>query len=232
MKAPIEMPTSGAAMQQFEVQRVDYGAAEAGQRIGGVQAGFPLWQGIWNLGTIGADKSDEWRSFMSEIRGATRRFLGRPMDRPYPKAHRGGFAKMTKPDGSPFNGAASSWSQSINADGDQLVTLNGLPAGLILSMLDYIGFRWPATEASVAGIPWHAPVRVIRAGGGVASATGSVTVKVEPPVPGAVPSDAVAYLNCPACVMTLISDKSGLEGIDRRLAVRGGTIAGIQDIRA
>jgi hypothetical protein len=56
MKAPITPPTSGAAQQQFELQRVDYGAPEAGGRVGGVQAGFPLWKLVWTLGNVGRDR--------------------------------------------------------------------------------------------------------------------------------------------------------------------------------
>jgi len=232
MKAPLEMPTSGASQQEFEPQRVDYGAPEASGRIGGVQAGFPLWMGVWTIGRIGAAKSDDFRAFMLELRGATRRFLGRDLGRPYPKEHIGGFAGMTRAGGGAFDGTALDWSETINADGDSEVTLTGLPAGLVLSTGDYIGFTWAATDDDVAGLDWHAPVRIIRDGGGTADGTGEVTVKSEPPIPSAVPGSATAYLNQPACVMALIADKTKLDAIDRRLAVRGGTIAGIQDIRA
>jgi hypothetical protein len=345
VKAPIEMPTSGAALQQFELQRIDYQAPEASGRIGGVQAGFPLWLASWSLGAIGVDRSDDWRSFLSEMRGATRRFLGRDLGRPYPKAHLSGFAGMTRPDASPFDGTAGAsasgdiafsgqpaadstitingtvftfkaagatgnqinigatlsdtldnavtvlnasvvsgvaaatysktgtdtlhvahdtpgtasnsftlaagagsngtpsgatlsggavgWSETITADGDSQLTLHNLPPEVLtLGTGDYIGFRWPATESSVAGLTWHAPVRVVRNGGGVADALGDLTVTCEPPVPSVVPAGAVAYLERPAAVFALVTGQSKLEGIDRRLAVRGGTIAGVQDLRA
>jgi hypothetical protein len=229
MKDPLTMPTSGAALQEFEPQRVDFTAPEASGRIGGVQAGFPLWLAVWTLGKFGPDISDAWRAFFASLRGATRRFLGRPKDRPFPKAHIAGFAGMTRAGGGSFDGSATSWSETLNSDDDAELTLQGMPDGLELSIGDYIDFRYAATDAEVAGVPWRALVRVTE--GGVADVTGEIMVIVEPPVPAAVPPGAIAHLDNPACVMALVTDKSRLDAIDRRLAVRGGTIVGLQDIR-
>jgi hypothetical protein len=149
VKPPLEMPTELYSQHEFELQRVDYSAPEAAGRIGGVQAGVPLWMGVWTLDQVLCpEESDEVRAFMAQIRGATRRFLGRDIGRPYPKAHAGGFAGMTRPDASPFDGTATSWSEAITADSDSQVTLRGLPVGLTLGVGDYIGFHWVATEAS------------------------------------------------------------------------------------
>lgn len=231
MKAPLEPPVSGASLQQFELQRVDYSAPEAGGRIGGVQAGFPLWSAVWTIGVIGVARSDEWRAFLSALRGATRRFLGRDLARPYPKAYAtSGFAGMTRAGGGTFDGSLTSWSETITADGDSQLTLGGLPAGFEFSPGDYVGFRWTATEDAVAGLTWHAPVRAVEAA--VADEFGAVTITCEPPVPNVVPGGATAYLDKPAAVMVLISEKSGLDAVDRRLAVRGGTIAAVQELRA
>src|SRR5437868_14970158 len=115
MKAPLAMPASGASMQEFEPQRIDYMAPEAGGRVGGVQAGFPLWLATWTIGRIGADKSDEWRAWLLRMRGATRRFLGRDLSRPFPKLHASGFSRMTIIGGAAFTGAASDWSENITA---------------------------------------------------------------------------------------------------------------------
>jgi hypothetical protein len=230
MKAPFAMPASGAAQQEFEPQRIDYSAAEAGGRVGGVQAGFPLWLATWTIGRIGADKSDEWRAFLAKCRGATRRFLGRDLSRPFPKLHRGGFARMTIVGGGPFTGDASDWSEVITADGDSQLTLQGVPPGLMLSVGDYVGFKWTATEDSVVGLPWQAVVRVIT--GGMADDSGEITVTSEPPVPSCIPPEAIAHLDNPACVMALITEKTNLDAIDRRLAIKGGTVVGVQDLRA
>lgn len=229
MKAPLEMPTEFYAQVDFDIQRVDYGAPEASGRIGGVQAGFPLWLGTWTIDVVGMDESDAIRAFKDSMRGATRRFLGRDLVRPYPKAHPGGFAGMVRPDASPFDGTATDWSEVITADDDSEVTLQGLPVGLELGQGDYLGFEYEATQASIAGLTWHALVRIVE--GGVADGAGSVTFTSEPPVPSAVPADAIAYLNQPACVMVLLTDQTKLQAVGRRRAIGGGQIVGIQDIR-
>lgn len=230
MKAPLTPPTAGAAQQQFELLRVDYGAAEASGRIGGVQAGEPLWQLVWTLGNVGRDRSDAWRAFVSQVRGAMRRFLGHDLARPYPKAYLStGFAGMTRAGGGAFDGTATDWSETITADDDSEITLTGLPAGFVLDLGDYIGFEYEATEEPFAGLTWHAPVRVVV--GGTADGTGEVTVTCEPPVPAVVPVDAVANLDHPKCVMALVTDQSKLNGIDRALGIRGGQIVGVQDLR-
>lgn len=230
MKAPLEMPTDFYASQEFELQRVDYSAPEASGRMGGVQAGFPLWMGTWTIDVVGPEESDAFRAFMAQIRGATRRFLGRDRFRLYPSAYSRGFAGMTRAGGGAFDGSATTWSEAITADSDSEVTLNGLPAGFVLSQGDYVGFHWVATETSVAGLTWHAPVRIVT--GGTASGAGSVTVTSEPPIPSAVPGTAVAYLNEPACVMAIVTDQAKLQAVGRRNAIAGGQLVGVQDIRA
>lgn len=230
MKAPLEMPTDFYAQVQFELQRVDYAAPEAAGRVAGVQAGFPLWSATWTIDVVGPDELDAMRAFMLQIRGATRRFLGRDLLRLYPKLYKGGFAGLNRAGGGAFDGTATSWSEAINADGDSAVTLENLPAGLVLSQGDYIGFSYVATESAVAGLTWHASVRIVT--GGTADAEGNVTVTSEPPVPSAVPAGATAYLNEPACVMTLVTDSSSLPAIGRGGVAQGGQFVGIQDIRA
>jgi hypothetical protein len=68
--------------------------------------------------------------------------------------------------------------------------------------------------------------------GGTADASGDVTVIVDPPVPDAVPSDAVFHLDNPGVTMTIVADQTSFEPIDRLYSVRGGQIVGIQDIRS
>lgn len=226
MKSPVEMPDEYVALQSFELQRIDYQAPEASGRIGGVQAGFPLWSAAYTLGRMPADNSDEWRAWLSGMRGATRRFIGRDIARQLPKS--------CLEDGLPagFDGAASDWTETINADGDSelALELGASAAGLVLSQGDYVDFRWSATETSISGLPWRALVRVVE--GGTADGSGNVTVVVEPPVPSAVPDTAVAHLDEPGCIMVMILDQTSLEPIDRLYSILGGTIAAVQDIRA
>lgn len=224
MKAPIAMPTMYVSAQEFELQRVDYMAPEASGRLGGVQAGFPLWSAVYTLTRMPTDNSDEWRAWLSGMRGQTRRMIAFPLDRPLPKA----YMESGLPGG--FGGDASSWSESINADGDSELTLNGLPSGFVLGQGDYIDFRWTATEDVIAGLPWRALVRVVE--GATASGGGAATVVVEPPVPSAVPGSAVAHVDNPGCVMTLVTDETNLGAVDRLYSINGGQITAVQDLRA
>jgi hypothetical protein len=232
MKAPFDMPVSGMALQQFEPLRVDYGAPEAGGRIGGVQAGAPLWQGVWTIGNIGAAKSDELRAFLASLRGGTRRFLGRDLARPYPKAYATtGFAGLTRAGGGSFDGTATSWSETITADGDAQFTLHGLPAGFAMTIGDYIGFRWVATETR------RRRADLARAGARDRSEDrrrlrGAVWHHLRTAFAGVRSADRDLLPEHPKAVMALVGDKSNLDAIDRRLAVKGGTITGIQDLRA
>lgn len=229
---PREMPTRGAAQQEFEVQRVDYGAPEAGGRIGGVQAGFPLWMGVWTLGTMGQDSSDVWRGWLSTLRGSQRHFYAHDFARPFPKAHLGGFAGMARAGGGAFGGSATSWVETLDAAGNSQVTLHGLPVGLVLGNIDYIGFKWDAAGDAPGTYARRALVRVVDGGGGVANGSGDLTVTSEPPVPSIVPSGAIAHLDQPRCLMKIVGlgSQTKLGPVARSLAVTGGTVVGIQDL--
>lgn len=231
-KAPLIMPAGGAALQEFELQRVDYMAPEASGYVGGVQAGFPLWAAAWTIGKIGEERSDEWRSFVMECRGQQRRFYAGDLRRPYPKAHLDGFAQMVRYSGGTFDGTASSWSQSIDSSSDCNLVLHGLPSGLMLGTGDYVGFKWDATGEAPFNRWRRAMVRIIRGGGGIVASNGDVTVKVEPAVPAAVPGGAIAHLDNPCVTMKLLLNQTKLDAIDRRGAIRGGTITAIQDLRS
>jgi len=214
------------AAQQFEVQRVDYSAPEASGRVGGVQAGFPLWGAQWTLGRMTEDYSDQWRAWVAALRGATRRFIGRDLARQYPKLYPNGFG-----DFGTFTGVATGWSQAITTDGDAELTLHlgADAAGLVLSPGDGIDFRYDATEAGVSGLAWRALVRVLETA--TADASGDITVIVDPPVPDAVPADAEAHIDEPGCTMALVIASTSLGAVDRLYSIQGGTITGVQDLR-
>ena len=225
MKAPSTMPTMYVGSQTFELERVDYAAPEASGSLGGVQAGFPRWIANYFFSRMPIVNSDEWRAWFTSQRGATRRFIAGDIARSLPRQY---METGALPGG--HSGACSAWSETINADGDSELTLEGLPAGLILSQGDYIDFRYTATEDAIAGLPWRALVRVVE--GGTADGSGDVTVVVEPPVPSVVPSEAVAHIKDTGCIMALVLDQTSLEPVDRLYAVLGGTISAAQDIRA
>lgn len=223
MTYPIELPRNIAAQQAFELQRVDYLSPEAGGRLGAIAAGNPLWTATWNIGKIGTAKSDEIRAWVARMRGPMRTFFGYDVARIYPKLYPKGFGGMSRAGGGAFTGPALTWSQTIDAEGDAILELSGLPAGFSIEVGDYVGFRWgSALRRTLA----RAIERTDADGAGVAS------LRVEPPVPTlVVPPDAVAHLDNPFCVMRLVPDQYELGPIDRRLSITGGRITAVQDLR-
>lgn len=228
---PRALPASGAGKQLFDIQRVDFQSPEASGRVGGVQAGFPLWIANWELTRLPKALSDEWHAWLRSMRGSQKRFLGRDFARSYPRTYSSGFGGMTRAGGGSFTGAATSWSQTIDASGNALLTLNGLPAGFVLTHTDLIGFKWDAAGASAGSYGRRHLVSVVDPG--TASGAGAVTVGIEPPVPSlVVPSGAVAHLDSPACVMGLVAGDTKVASIDLRLVITGTTVAAVQDLRA
>lgn len=218
MPAARAMPPAGPRAQMFEPDRVDYASPETGGQVGAIAAGFPVWRAMWTLGRLGEARSDEWRAWVASQRGAGRLFLGRDYARTFPRAYPAGFAGLMRAGGGAFNGAATSWGQSIDAEGTATITLGGLPAALALAVGDYLGFKW--------GDGRRAMVRAVQPA--VASGSGVLAVAVEPPVFAVVPAGATAHLDSPCCLMRLITDETRLEGIDRGLGITGGVIAGRQ----
>lgn len=217
---PRAMPI-GVAAQTFELDRVDLSTERAGGRVNGVSVGLPRWSGRWTLSQqISQAASDEWRAFVTSLRGLQRPFFGFDQGRPFPKATPNGFAGLSRAGGGAFDGAATSW--SVNTERDVL-GLAGLPAGLILSLGDYAMLRW-----TTGGGERRSLHRVVE--GAVANGSGAASPSVEPPVPAFVPGSAVADLARPCCVMKLTSEtKLGDMGRSLRIS---GTIVAVQDLRA
>lgn len=225
---PLDLPASGPGKQDFEIQVVSGDAPENGGALGSIQVGAPRWVAVYTLGTLSRELSDEWRAVTARLRGMGKWFYGRDYQRPYPKACPAGFTGMTRHGGGAFDGSATSWSQSIDGEGNCTVQLDGLPDGFVLGFGDYIGFKWNTTRRAL--------VRAV--GLSVDIGSGSITVMVEPPVPvvtvdsgGVVPSDATAYLNEPTCLMKRAKGDAALGGVDRRGAVTAGVITGVQDLQ-
>jgi len=217
MILPLPETLSGIAQVSFEPQRIDYGAPEASGRQGGVQAGWPLWGALYQIDRSDPQSADEWRAFLARLRGRIRRFYAWDTTRPLPLAYAFGL-----PAG--FDGAASDWSQSIDADGDAQLTLEGLPAGFEISLGDYVGFKWGS------GFERRTMARAVLPA--TANGSGTAAVTVEPPLDTAlVPTDATAHFDQPRCVMQLVPDNSELGPIVEAGVLAGGTIAAIQDLR-
>lgn len=221
---PRDLPAS-MATQGFRIKRNDFTSPENSGRIGGVQAGWPRWMAQWTVGTTTQAVSDAIEAWLDSLRGSQKLFLGRDLRRPYPLAHIGGFRRMLTVGGDPFAGACSGWSQSIDSAGSALLTLQGLPSGLILGVVDYVGFKWDAAGSDAGSYDRRALVRVLA--GGIAAEDGTLTVTVEPAVPDWVPEDAVAHLDSPACLMKLTGETQ-VSDVDRRLRIRGTKISGMQ----
>jgi len=226
---PRPMPLTGIGQQLFDIQRVDFAAPEAGGTMGGVQAGFPLWIATWTTARNTRDVSDEWIAWLSTMRGSQKRFLGRDYARSFPRIYPRGFGGLVRPDGNAFDGSATGWTETIDGVGTAYLTLRGLPAGLVLSLTDLIGFRWDVGGAAAKSWGRRTIARVVEAG--TASATGIVTVAIEPPLPYFIPPTAQAHLDNPACVMTVMPQDTKVAPIDRRLVATGTVLAGIQDLR-
>jgi hypothetical protein len=220
-----EMPDIGAEGLTFQPQRVDYTAPETSGAIGGVQAGWPRWRLTMNLTNLTFEAADRWNAFYRSRRGAMRMFLGYDLSRPFPAAHGGGFGNMLTVGGQPFFGSAGSWSQSIDDEGNALLTLEDVPSGLRLVYGDYVGFKWDSADADAGDHDRRFLVSVVA--GGQADAAGSITISVEPSVHDVVPVDAIAHLDSAMCLMKLMDDTR----MGRRIISHvesGGIISAVQ----
>lgn len=228
---PFPETPSGIARILLDIERVDFAAPEASGRQGGVQAGWPLWTGILEIDRVDPDSADLFRAFLDRLRGRQRTFLVYNTARPYTKAKPGGFAGMTKAGGGAFTGSATTWSQTVDADGNATFNLTGLPANFELNAGDMLGFKWDAAGATAGSYGRRTMARVCSAAS--ASAGGVVSVMAEPPIdPLVVPAGAIAHFDMASFVARQIPEKTNLGPIGGGGAMGGGTITVIQDLRA
>lgn len=203
---PRPMLPYGLNVQTFELDRIDYLSPTVGAGIGAVTAGAPLWSASWSLSGMSEDRMEEWRAWLTSLRGSQRTFFGGDQRRRVPRAYR----TTGLPGG--FNGDATAW--SVNTDRD-ILNLT-LPNGFTLLTGDYVGFRW--------GPNGRTKVRLLE------PRVGTAAVAVEPPLPPLVPSNAVAYVLNPVCIMKLMPDTDfGSIDVSRQMT---GRINAIQDLRA
>lgn len=217
---PRPMPAGGVDSQAFRIARSDFQSPTLNGGGGGVTAGFPRWRTELTLANTTADETEDWIAFLDSLRGSQRLFLARDLTRPFPKAHPEGFAGMTRAGGGAFDGAADGW--SVNTEGDVL-GLTGLPAGLVLGLKDYVGFRW-----TTGGDARRALVRVVEPA--TANGSGAISgLTVEPAVPSIVPEGATAFLNEPDCLMRIVTEETSMGEIDT-LHSGGGSVVGLQEL--
>lgn len=220
----------GVARVRLMIERVDYAAPEASGRQGGVQAGWPLWSASYQLDRMDGVSGDLFRAFFDRLRGRQRLFLGGDPARPFPRIYPGGFTGMLRAGGGAFDGSATGWTQASDSDGQALIGLTGLPAGLQLKAGDLIGWKWDNADLAPGNLQRRAMVRVVAEA--AASGAGAISVLAEPPIDtSVVPVGAVAHLDRPACLMRLIPDNSDLGAVGGGGASEGGTIAAAQELR-
>lgn len=227
---PLQFPNAegGVARVRFDIERIDYAAPEASGRQGGVQAGWPLWLARYEIDRSDLVSGDVWNAFVDRLRGRQRVFFGMNPARLFPRLYPSGFAGMTRASGGAFDGNALAWSQNIDADGNASFGLTGLPAGLILSVGDIIGFKWDAAGAALGSFGRRTMARVVTQS--AASGAGAITVMAEPPIDTlVVPAGAKAHLDRPCCLLRIIPDQTDLGATGA--AFSGGTIIAAQDLR-
>ncbi|MEL7719911.1 hypothetical protein AAG598_07710 [Citromicrobium bathyomarinum] len=230
MILPLPETPSGIARVKLEIQRVDYGAPEASGRQGGVQAGFPVWGVRLELDRIDPVSADLWSAFIDRLRGRIRRFYCGDSARPRPVAHAYGMLSLARAGGGAFDGAATGWSQTVDADGDATITLSGLPAGFVLTPRDLIGFKWDADGAAAGTFERRTVARCVTSA--VADEGGEVSIIAEPPLDTElVPAGAIAHFDNPLCVMQQVPEETDLAPVGEAGTMSSGTIVGIQDLR-
>lgn len=210
---PRAMPAEAVASMSFEPSRVDFMNPEQSGAMRSLAAGNPLWKMSLTIGRDQEVSADAWRAFVDSLDGSGRQFYGSDLSRPLPLA----YIATGLPGG--FSGTADDW--SVNADRDVL-TLEGLPVGFVISIRDYTEFRW-------GGGTKRTMVRAVE--GAVADGDGTATFTVRPPVPTVVSDGAGARLDNPTCVMRLVSGETSIGEMDALHSVDGRIVA-IQDLIA
>lgn len=180
---------------------------EQSRTAGGVTVvkdmGDPLWQAAYTSTSLKPNELDYWRARLDALDGGQQTFLAYPLSRCFPIRYPNG----SWPSGSSFNGNSATVG-SINANNKQL-TINGLPAGFVLSVGDMIRIGSRNLHRVVAGVTAN--------GSGIAT-----NVEVRPHFwPETGPGDAVSVKK-PYCRMTIVP---GSISTTADLATGRGTIS-------
>ena len=215
---PLTLPADFAGTELFEIRRVDFDSPTSGGAVGGVTSGFPVWTARWTLArALRRETTDGLIAFHDALRGRQRLFFGAPQERAMPWRYPNGFAGLNRAGGGAFDGTATGW--TLNTDRDVL-SLTGLPPGLILTVRDYGMFRW-----TTGGEARRALVRMME--GATANGSGALSITIEPGVPTRVPSNAVFDLVRPCTLMRLDTAETRMGEIDRN-GRTSGVLAGIE----
>lgn len=201
---PRALPSCAANSSNFVLDRQEVIGGEAGGRVISNELGPAHWRLKFQRKPSKRVDFDLWDAWTTSLRGAGKLFFGRDMRRgKWPRAYRNtGFTDLVRAGGGAFDGTAT----SIDLADNFVPQLNGLPAGFIVSINDYVGFSWGSNNARTL----HKFVEA-----GVANGSGELALQLEPEIPHFVPEDAVATFAAPTCLMLLapgtldVSDDDG-----------------------
>lgn len=212
----------GVGQTRFALRRADIYAPESSGVVGGVQLGWPRWQGEWEVLCKTDAEMRAAEAWVASLRGGIKTFIGSDLRRLTLAAYPSGVTALTRHAGGAFDGSATSFSLS----GDRAtLTLNGLPSTLAITAGDFIDFRWETGGA--------ARRHLVQALESVTASAGVAAFDVDPAVHSVVPTSgtpAVAWVQGCGTIMRLTSETEiGGSSPDGYGQVK---IVGVEDIRA
>lgn len=198
---PRDMPSCHFSQAEFVPQYAQSHALTGGGP-NAVDLAPVLWRGAWTIDVITREDAGIWSAWLASLRGGLKTFKGVPPKRRWPLKYPRGFGGLNVAGGGgAFSGAGNLSAIGVNRD---TITVNQLPAGLILNPGDFVSI--------VVGTRQHLHMIVE---GGVSSGAGAVTVTVEPTIrPNAV-TGVAALLEAPYCEMGLSGDWQMVRDIAR-----------------
>lgn len=155
--------------------------------------GPALWQMEYKTRLMAEAEFEEWRAWLSSLRGGARHFRAWDPLRRHARAYRSGYAALTRATGGSFSAGTANL-LTIAASRDE-ITLSTLPAGFVFSLGDMISIPFGSSRSL------H---RVTEAA--VASGAGQVLVGVEPVLPPVIATGATVDLARPWCLAVLDAD--------------------------
>ncbi len=191
---PRDFPNAGLATRFNDVVFMPmFMQVRAPTRGGLVQValvGPSLWQMEYKTRLMPEREFEEWRAWLSSLRGGARLFKAWDPLRRYARAYRQGYGALTRAGGGSFSAGTANL-LSIASSRDE-ITISTLPASFVFSLGDMISIPFGSSRSL------H---RVIEAA--TASAGGQVTVGVEPALPLGVTTGATVDLASPWCFAVL-----------------------------
>jgi hypothetical protein len=157
------------------------------------EIGPALWQMSFQTRLLPEAEFEEWRAWLSSLRGGQRTFRAFDPLRRFARAYPGGYGALTRAGGGSFSAGTATLSAIATARDE--ITITTLPASFALSLGDMISIPFASSRSL------H---RVVEAA--TASAGGSATVGVEPILPLAITTGATIDLARPWCLAVIDAD--------------------------